>query len=689
VVLPHRIQAPQHAHLNSLYGDAAWSLAPLVANPSGSRFSLHWGNCPAPFLGQLRLIAWTMINGELPATYLRERGIRMRSRQSASGTGDTVRQWMHLARWLHERDVTSLADCDVPLLHAYGLHLKDAGPSSGRTRDILRGLCRLWAFDQVSGQPSGMSRPPWDEPDMVADYLPQDRSERGENTTEPLATATIAPLLSWARRLIDDLAEDILVAWAETTRLTKTAATNPADQHGRAALHRLLQPALTSSAAIPAVRKGSKFEVARTYLAGRTGASLHQVSRVSLVHGLRQAAAERPGPCPLDVPVTGTIAGRPWRSHLDFAEAPALLRHLGTAAFIVCVYLTGMRPEEALGMRSGCCPDPVAEAEGAWHLIRTRQFKTAVDEDGNHLSAGVERDVPWVAIAPVVAAIRVLERIVPPGELLFASDYHRGATRHRGKALGGDGIRERITGFITWANQEAVRHGLTSELIPPDPAGPVTPVRFRRSLAWHIARQPGGLVALAIQYGHLRTVLDTDVAGGYGTRSRRGIHDLIDIETALSTADTAADLHERYSRGEGVSGPAARQVLHQASTAHRFEGTTVKADFARKYLSRDGTVLYDNPHALLLCRYKRDLALCERTTDNDAPALDRCVAGCGNMVRTDLHAQQLRTRADSLTRQATHQPQPIARRLLTAADRLRALADTHDRTRITSQDPRT
>ncbi|MET8453512.1 hypothetical protein [Streptomyces sp. NPDC005209] len=70
--------------------------------------------------------------------------------------------------------------------------------------------------------------------------------------------------------------------------------------------------------------------------------------------------------------------------------------------------------------------------------------------------------------------------------------------------------------------------------------------RFRQSWAWHIARRPGGLVALAIQYGHLRTVLDTDVAGSYGTRSRRGIHDLIDIETALSTAETAADLNERY-----------------------------------------------------------------------------------------------------------------------------------------------
>ncbi|WAU78297.1 integrase (plasmid) [Streptomyces sp. Qhu-G9] len=686
VVLAHRVQAPQHAHLNSRYGDGSWSLAPLIANPSSTRSSIHWRNCPAPMRPQLRLIAWTMINGELPATYLRERGIRMRSRQSGSSTAGTVLQWMRMARWLSERGITSLTDCDIPLLDAYGRYLKDVGASADRTRDVLRDVCRLWAFDQITARPTGLARPPWDEPDLVADYLPADRSERGENTTEPIATATMAPLLTWAVRLVEDLAGDILAAAAETSRLAKAAVANPASGEGRAALEQILEPALTAGGPVPAVRNGGKTTVARAYLAGLAGVSMPQVDRIARVHGLTRAAAERPGPCPLDVPVTATIASRPWRPRFDFTEASALLRHLGTAAFIVCAYLTGMRPEEVLAMRSGCCPDPPDGRKEPWHLIRTRQFKTAVDEDGNHLSAGVERDVPWVAIAPVVAAIRVLEQIVPEGELLFASDYHRGAVRHRGKAMGSDGIRERITDFITWANQEAARHNLSHEGIPADPAGPITAVRFRRSLAWHIARQPGGLVALAIQYGHLRTVLDTDVAGGYGTRSRRGIHDLIDIETALSTAETAADLNERYNRGEGVSGPAARQALHQASTVLRFEGTTVKADFARKYLARDGTVLYDNPHALLLCRYKRDLALCERPTDSNIPALDRCVPGCGNTVRTDLHAQQLRARADSFARQALHHPQPISSRLLTAADRLRSLADTHDRARFTCQE---
>ncbi|MCZ1003303.1 hypothetical protein O1M63_43700 [Streptomyces mirabilis] len=117
-----------------------------------------------------------------------------------------------MARWLNQRGITSLADCGIELLDAYGHYLKESEASRDRTRDVLRDVCRLWACDQITARPTGMARPPWDEPDLVVDYLPKDRSERGENTTEPIATATMAPLLTWAVRLVEDLAGDILAA---------------------------------------------------------------------------------------------------------------------------------------------------------------------------------------------------------------------------------------------------------------------------------------------------------------------------------------------------------------------------------------------------------------------------------------------------------------------------------------------
>jgi hypothetical protein len=455
--------------------------------------------------------------------------------------------------------------------------------------------------------------------------------------------------------------------------------TTPTPQGADAAqayFERLLREDLPVPATVTAGRTG----VAIIYVAALTGASPRQVQLQRERLGLTQLAMSRPGPCPLDITVTGRLAGKPWRDRLDFNETPSLVRHLGTAAFIVCAYLTGMRIGEILGLRSGCCPDPVPDATGfvGRHLIRSHEYKTATDDDGNHHSAGVEREVPWVAITPVVNAIRVLERMVPAGALLFDHNTHDLFNRPDTGSLKTQGLRVRIEDFVAWANAEAARHHRRSEVIPADPHGPIGIGRFRRSMAWHIARRPNGLVALAIQYGHMRTV----VTEGYAARGRGGIHELVDIETARAVADTAAKLRDDLDAGGGVSGPAARRAIQSAVTAARFEGVTITARTARRLLANEQAVLYDNPQALLLCHYKPERALCLRDGAKGTPSLDRCIPSCANAIRTDEHASALRHRAATLDGQATHTPGPLGDRLRATADKLRKHADTHDQTRI-------
>ncbi|WP_234016780.1 hypothetical protein [Streptomyces sp. LaPpAH-108] len=125
---------------------------------------------------------------------------------------------------------------------------------------------------------------------------------------------------------------------------------------------------------------------------------------------------------------------------------------------------------------------------------------------------------------------------------------------------------------MNWVNHEAEAQGLSGETIPDDPHGAIGLSRFRRSLAWHIARGPGGLIALAIQYGHMRTVLDARTSSGYGSRGRRGIHAVLDVETALAAADTAARLRDRVAAGENISGAAARRALTVAAHAPPLRG---------------------------------------------------------------------------------------------------------------------
>jgi hypothetical protein len=173
------------------------------------------------------------------------------------------------------------------------------------------------------------------------------------------------------------------------------------------------------------------------------------------------------------------------------------------------------------------------------------------------------------------------------------------------------------------------------------------------------------------------------VSGSYAARSRGGIQDLIDIETARAVADTVAGLHDSLEAGAGVSGPAARRAIKAAATAPRFAGTVITATTARRLIANEDAMIYDNPQALLLCHYKRATALCHRDGARDTPSLDHCVPGCGNTIRTDQHALQLRERAISLDTRAARVPGPLGDRLRASAGKLRDYADAHDRTRIT------
>jgi hypothetical protein len=217
--------------------------------------------------------------------------------------------------------------------------------------------------------------------------------------------------------------------------------------------------------------------------------------------------------------------------------------------------------------------------------------------------------------------------------------------------------------------------------IPPDPKGRITASRFRRTLAWHIANQPNGLVALAVQYGHLHTA----VSEGYASRTRSGLQTLIDFETARTMAVNLSEAHEQLQTGEGVSGPAERLFREAARQAHeQYGGLITSQKQATSLLANKSLQVFENQQAFVWCNFRSDSALCLRETRESAtttPRLDRCKPGCGNIARTDHQALQLRERAAHLTEQAHVMPQPAAERLLDFAAGLVGRADHHDRTR--------
>jgi hypothetical protein len=162
----------------------------------------------------------------------------------------------------------------------------------------------------------------------------------------------------------------------------------------------------------------------------------------------------------------------------------------------------------------------------------------------------------------------------------------------------------------------------------------------------------------------------------WSAAGRHSVANAVAVPPAWETASPSA------SASPGPP-PAARRAIAAVAEAPRFAGRLVTRNFARQaasHLGRDGLVLFDNPDSCLICVFKRDTALCEPGPDATAPSQHDCRPGCGNAVRTDVHARALRERASQADQLAAHAPGPVARRLRAAADRDRANADAHDST---------
>ena len=230
---------------------------------------------------------------------------------------------------------------------------------------------------------------------------------------------------------------------------------------------------------------------------------------------------------------------------VSYHQSPALALRLSTACLIVVAYLSGLRPAELLHLQPGCCPAPADDGTGpVRYRLHGLKFKAARNDDGTPAPDGEARQ--WTVISPVHAAIGILEQLTDTSHLFplrphwlngaprrprrrpEASPGGRGRRRRTGQVITTKAANVRIAEFITWVNTYASEHGLDSETIPADPDGPVTLSRFRRTIAWHIARLPGGRSPWPIQYGHLCTI----TSEGYSGRSRHGLPDLLDIETA-------------------------------------------------------------------------------------------------------------------------------------------------------------
>jgi hypothetical protein len=194
----------------------------------------------------------------------------------------------------------------------------------------------------------------------------------------------------------EDFAADILAAHDENARLLANIRPerSPGDDQVLRTyfdhLHAAAQP-------IPGIGKdnvlrGSSASTQRAinvrYIAGTLGISI-PTARV-VINRDRAQLHERPvaDRANLDIPITGRINAKPWVEGIDLDQTPVLVTHLSTACLIAVSYLSGMRPEEVLHLRHGCCTPAERTDNGVVrHHVIGLHFKGVTDEEGNTITA--------------------------------------------------------------------------------------------------------------------------------------------------------------------------------------------------------------------------------------------------------------------------------------------------------------
>jgi len=495
----------------SRFADDRWILTHALHEEHSKATCLEHSTVPEAFRQPLKLIAWLMINGDAGDAV----AFHARSARPAIRTIVAIFRYLRaFTEWLTGRGVRRFSTVSLAHLDAYVADVRDSDVSHDLREDLLAAVARAWTMRHLLPETDRLPEaPPWGG-ERVRDLLGRGRTH-GENRTPRIHPDTMTALLSWSLRFVEDLAEDIITAFDEHKALINAT---PGRRHVRPPrvgprrprnslsedLVRVLERHRVHGMGVPGQRLPDGTVKINYYHLGRlVDGQPSARSHAAVIAAFRLPVDDD---CYLFTPVRGLIDGRPWRDRtIPFEQAPILARHLSTACFVIIAYLSGQRPGETLNLRRGCIEHDTATG---LTFLRGRHWKGVRDSTGATQAEGAQRVDPWVVIAPVAAAVTVLERL-HTGPLLFPNTLlingrAEGCLQTRVGLGRSDQLAAKdIAALIDWIGTYCREHG-RDDTVPPDPAGaPITTSRLRRTLAWHIARRPGGAIAGAIQYRHL------------------------------------------------------------------------------------------------------------------------------------------------------------------------------------------
>lgn len=668
----------------SIFGDDTWDLTPGIHEDHAIKYSINFSRFPAAFRADLKVYLWMLINSESVRPV--QGGPADRTEIALSTIAQALTPLARFLAWCDEHEIASLQSVTETHLDELLADCLEAGLATPAIQKIITETRRLWANRSLVPEAIRLAeRSPWNN-EAAADILGLKPSASG-NRTPRIADETILPLLSWALRFTQDFAGDIIDAYREYWELSSASwrysEAGPRTPHIVGARQTRLLEALGRLRSLGLGLPGRIHpdtqvpQINWTHLGRLTGS--YGLSHSTYDRELIEASG-----MPLDddsyllTECRGQIDGHLWNGRfVRWNDVVPLAQLLQTACFVVVSYLSGMRPGEVLTLRANCASQN--PATGLWEVRGTR-WKAAQDSSGAKIPTGRLDGNPWVVHPLASQAVDLLTELaeISGTELLFPASIRparvRGAAeRHNaraGTALTTARATTEISRFIDWISTYCDAHG-RSDAIPADPDGRLTPRRFRRTLAWHIVRRPRGLVAAAIQYGHISTHITQGYSGTYAS----GFPGEIAMERWLQRIEQFAEM-DRYLDSEGhISGPAANELRDRTSAANaKYAGRVLPTNRqASQMLSDPVLQIYQGDG--LHCVFNRATALCAR--DVPEPVLGNCSPNCRNAARTDDDIDKLRATQQELVDDRLAPPIRYARGR-EVAERIQHFIDDHE-----------
>ncbi|WP_197026099.1 site-specific integrase [Arthrobacter sp. 9MFCol3.1] len=611
--------------------------------------SVNFASFALPWQGAVKRYFWTLINEDEPRLLAAAKvGLRPSLRTISAIKAPLAR----LFSWVEREGIHHFGQLGGAHLDAFLAHMGSTDLSYDSKQDTISEVRRLWAYrgfvDPLIALPDS---PPWsDAParDLLGPRAPIDSANR----TPRIAESTLVPLIGWAVRFVDDVAPDILANYREFREIVGNAprrqrsgiaqsssennrhAQSSSENNRKERLTRVLGDLSQAGLGVPG---RVELDGTRTVRWGYLGRLTHSTGQS---HSTYDQEIVKGSGLPIDDDaylMAGCrilIDGTPWHDGpMKYDQAASHANLLLAACFIVVSYLSGMRPGEVLTLRPGCLS---SDPETGRLTITGTRWKGATDETGSKSPEGARREVPWVVHPVVARAVAALEELhehafLFPKDIRPRSSYKKdqAIAPRAGQAKTSSQMAVGIERFVSWVNAFCEKHH-RSDRIPDDPNGLLSPSRFRRTLAWHIVRKPRGLVAAAIQYGHVNVQITKGYAGNYDS----GFPDDIAFEQWLERLDRIRDLEEYIDSGGTVSGAAAGELERRVrETQSKYAGRVIHTGRQAEKLLRD-PVLQIFPGNAVHCVFDRAKALCI-AENQDAPSLGECRRGCQNIARTD------------------------------------------------------